>query len=93
MRRAAGGKRRPEPRRTDGPAAPKCVRAFRQGSAGSRRRAEEEPTGMSGEKGMASTEKEEEEEDSRERATIPKKGNEKAENIPLAGGKVKKSKR
>lgn len=47
---------------------------------------------MSGGKGMASTE-EEEEEDSRERVTIPKKGNEKAENIPFAGGKVKKSKR
>lgn len=35
----------------------------------------------------------EERDDSRGRSTIPKKENEKAENIPFAGGKVKKSMR
>lgn len=89
MRRAGGGERHPEPSRPDGRAAPKCARAFSHGFAGSRSR-EEETTGTSVKKGMAFTE---EEDDSRRRATTPKKENERDKNIPLAGGKVKKSKR
>lgn len=88
MRRAAGGELHPSPAAPgpDGQAAPERSRALRHGSAGSRSRAEQ-PPGMSGEKGMASAE---EEEGTGERATIPKKGNEKDENIPFAGGKVRK---